>query len=189
MTTHARPLHCASFPTRCLGQRRWGRHEEALEIWQQISQGAARQTPRAHAPQRFEGGAPSAFDRYRAGCQGDAPSPRALMRRLSSRLPRQKSSRLLAALPAIFSRCLQPSWKKPFAYVAPPSETSIAGRTKPCTWWRRTIRRLPSLKFAGVLRFVLIRNRLLPAWWQRKRRSTFPIWPPNRSILSAIRRR
>ena len=35
-----------------------GGHEEALEIWQQISRGAARQTPRAQAPQRFEDGAP-----------------------------------------------------------------------------------------------------------------------------------
>ena len=73
----------------------------------------------------------------------------------SSRRPPRRCCRSSAALPAIFSPCLRPCWRMPYASATPNSEISTVGTATPCTLSRRIIHRLPSPKRAGVHRFVL----------------------------------
>src|SRR5262249_11319935 len=53
--------------------------------------------------------------------------------------------------------CLKLCWRKPSASATPNLETSIAGTAMSCVWSRRIIRRLPTQRFAGVIRFVPMR--------------------------------
>ena len=60
---------------------------------------------------------------------------------------------VITALPAIFSRCLQPCWRMPSASATPSSETIFRWDGDAFASLRRTIRRLPSPKSQAVYAF------------------------------------
>jgi GAF domain-containing protein len=73
----------------------------------------------------------------------------------------RRCSKLLAALPATLSRCLRSCWRMLRGSVTPDLEISSVGMATPCTSSRRIIHRPASPNFAGVHRFVPVRN-ILP---------------------------
>jgi hypothetical protein len=77
---------------------------------------------------------------------------------LSESLERQTATSevLSVALPAILSRCLQPCWRKLFAYVTPSLEIFIGGMVAPLISWRRLIPQLPLLRRASAHRSVSV---------------------------------
>ena len=68
----------------------------------------------------------------------------------SSRRQRRRCFKLSAALLAILSQCLRPCWRMPCASAMPHSATSTAGTATVCILLRRTTRRLPSRRLAGL---------------------------------------
>ena len=103
-------------------------------------------------------------DREHAAVRGGAAAhARAYRSRWSSRRPRRRCSRLSAALPAIFSRCLQPCWRTPFGSATPSSEISIgwdgdALRPVAATWYAACFAE------AGRRRPHVIRTSATVAW-------------------------
>ena len=131
--------------------------------------GRRQKAPEAETPQRAQGCSTFQFVPYGRGDGGRSARPASLARRWSSRQRPRKCSVSSRALPAIFSRCLQPCWRTPSASATPSSEISIAGMATPCTSWRRIIRRLRLPSIAGAPCGVPIRQMLSVARLQPKR--------------------
>ena len=78
----------------------------------------------------------------------------------SSRPPRRRCCRSLAALPAMSILCLRSCWRKLYGSATPSLAASTAGTATPLASWRRIMYRPPTPRHAGFHRFVPVRSTL-----------------------------